>query len=404
MSDSSLLLISAASDYQAAVAKGNVSLLEEFDEGGFFARVTVAFPLAPTSRTVHLSEGVIVRDIGWDWIPGRRPGRVMRRLLAPLHFLRTVCILMRHVVREKIDVIRATDPILSGAIAWVTARSTGRPFCVSIHADLEKRQTLGGQSAGTDVLGSRGLARRLERFVLIHADMVMPIRESLRDYALSHGARPDRVRVIPHGTDLRAFVEPSQIDVRDALGIPATARIVSFVGRLVRENYVDDVLEVARRVGKTDRDVIFLVLGGGAEERRVRSLVAADPVLSRVVLLTGFRSRDVVAAVRQASRASLCLMGGFSLIEACAAGSPVIAYDVEWHHELVRDGSTGFLVAEHDVAGVAAGLQRLLQDPALAQRLGAAGRELAVTRHALEVATHIKRSCYSELIARAASA
>ena len=72
-------------------------------------------------------------------------------------------------------------------------------------------------------------------------------------------------------------------------------------------------------------------------------------------------------------------MGGFSLIESCAAGSPAIAYDVEWHGELVRDGETGFLLAEGDAAGLVAAVERLLDDEALAARLGAADSPLPDT-------------------------
>ena len=133
-------------------------------------------------------------------------------------------------------------------------------------------------------------------------------------------------------------------------------------------------------------------------------MVAAQPILSAVVRLAGPQTRDVVAAVRQASTASLCLMGGFSLIEACAAGSPVIAYDVEWHHELVRNGQTGYLVAEHDVTAAARAVERLLTDPGLQQRLGAEARTLALARHDLTVATAVKRRCYVELMSGGASA
>jgi glycosyltransferase involved in cell wall biosynthesis len=96
-------------------------------------------------------------------------------------------------------------------------------------------------------------------------------------------------------------------------------------------------------------------------------------------------------------------MGGFSLIEACAAASPVIAYDVEWHSELIRDGETGFLVAEHDVDRLTFVVSRLLDDPDLGVTLGMRAQELAVSRHGLAPTTAAKRNCYLEVLAGASN-
>jgi glycosyltransferase involved in cell wall biosynthesis len=393
------LLLISASDYQSAVIKGVVSMLTDFDEGGFFERVLIAFPFARTTTMVKLSDRVSVHDIGTDWLPFAQSVRRLRRMAAPLHVLRTLAVLVRYVRREGVNVIRATDPCFSGLIAWGTSRLTGRPFCVSIHADLDQRHRLGGVSAGATIFGSRQLARSVERFVIRRADMVMPIRDSLRPYALLLGARPDRLRVIPHGTNLRDFVNPAALDVAAHFGIAPGTKIVSFAGRVVRENYVDDVLELARRLGAAREDFIILMVGGGLDEPRISGLVQADPVLRKFVRLVGFMPRNVVAALRQASTVSLCLMGGFSLIEACAAASPVVSYDVEWHRELVRDGETGFLIPEHDIDRLTVVVSRLLDDPTFGAALGRAAQALALSRHDLEITTAIKRRCYSEIIA-----
>jgi glycosyltransferase involved in cell wall biosynthesis len=345
-----------------------------------------------------VSERVLVRDIGTDWLPFRGRFRWLRRTAAPLHLLRTLAVLVQFVRRERCDLVRATDPCFSGLIGWFTARLTGRPLCVSIHADFDKRHDLGGASAGATLLGSRAAATLVERFVLRRAEMVMPIRESLRPYALRLGARPERIRIIPHGTDLSAFVAPEPLDVWSLFDIPRANRLVSFAGRLVRENYIDDVLDVARRLGAVRRDFTMLVLGDGPEADRVRAAVGSDAVLRQVVRLVGFQRRGVVAAVRRRSAASLCLMGGFSLIEACAAASPVVAYDVEWHAELIRDGETGFLVPEHDLACLTSVVSRLLDDGELGAALGRRAQDLAVSRHGLDRSTAVKKDCYLELL------
>jgi glycosyltransferase involved in cell wall biosynthesis len=399
--ESHRLLLISASDYQSAVIKGVVPLLADFDENGFFERVLIAFPFARSSCEVNVTERVVVRDIGTDWLPFRGRFRALRRFAAPLHIMRTVAVLVREIRKRHLHIVRATDPAFSGIIGWMVARLTGRPFCVSIHADWDKRHELGGASSGAAIFGFRWPAKVIERFVLRRADMVMPIRESLIEYALRCGARSDRICVIPHGTDLREFVEPASTDLAPIVGAPLAGRqIISFVGRLVQENYVDDVLKVARALGEMRQDWILLVVGGGPEEQRLQNVVSNDRVLAGLVRFVGFQPRAVVSAVRQASSVSLCLMGGFSLIEACAAASPVIAYDVEWHAELVRNGETGYLIAEHDVRQVVDAANRLLDHGEERRRIGDNARKRALMRHGLEGSSATKRQCYLEAIGR----
>jgi glycosyltransferase involved in cell wall biosynthesis len=396
--DAPRLLLVSASDYQSAVMKGVVPLLADFDEGGFFERVLIAFPFARTSCQVNVSQRVVVRDIGTDWLPFGGRFRFVRRLAAPAHMMRSVAALVASVWRDGVHVVRATDPCFAGLLGWLTARLTSRPLCVSIHADWDKRHELGGTSSGATIFGFRAPAKAIERFVLRRAEMVMPIRESLRSYVLESGARPERIRIIPHGIDLQPFVQSGTLDIARHFGIPDGNQIISFAGRVVRENYVDDILELARRLGGVRQDFTLLMIGGGAEQSRLEAIVRTDPVLRNVVRLVGFQPRPIVAAVRQASSISLCLMGGYSLIEACAAGSPVVSYDVEWHRELVRDGETGFLVAEHDIPRLQAVVGELLDNRTRAVVLGKAARRLAVSRHDLEATSAIKRSCYMELL------
>ena len=158
------------------------------------------------------------------------------------------------------------------------------------------------------------------------------------------------------------------------------------------------MLRASRFLAETHDDFTVIIAGSGTELERVRDFVNSDPVLGERVRLTGFLSRDRVYELRSISDVSLCLMGGFSLIEACAAGSVPISYAIEWHGELVRNGETGFLVSEGDVDGVVCAMAQVLDDPELAKSLGTAAQRLARSRHDIGVTTHIKRQHYLELL------
>jgi glycosyltransferase involved in cell wall biosynthesis len=388
------LLVVIAADYDSAIRKGVDSLFKQFDEDGFFSRVVLLSPNIRRDRAIPITPCIEYREIGWT-----RRGW-WTRLTAPLHLLRLVREGCRLVRRQGITLIRATEPSLCGVVAWVISRLTGVPYCLSLHADYDQRYKLDGARGAPTLFGARWPIMLVERLTLRGALRVLPIRESLVRYALNHGAMPGAVRVIPHGIDLAPYREPSGIDIRARYSIPADGRVLSFAGRLSRENYLDDVLAAVRRVAANREDVYLVLAGGGALERAVSEKVATDPVLTRCVRMAGFVDQDMVRALRQQGDVSLCLMAGYSLIEACAAARPVISYDVEWHHELVIDGETGYLVPEHDVAGVAGAIVALLGDPRASSRMGERARELAFLRHDINVATKIKQGHYKEMLGK----
>src|SRR4030042_2867693 len=112
--------------------------------------------------------------------------------------------------------------------------------------------------------------------------MVMPIRESLTQKAIANGAKPETIRVIPHGIDMTPFKQPPKIDIYEHFGIHRDFKIVSFVGRLSKENYVDDILELGRRLSKIRKNFVIVMAGGGNEENRLKKLVAEDNDLNKV--------------------------------------------------------------------------------------------------------------------------
>lgn len=368
------------------------------DEGSFFERVVTVHPFASKTQVVALNNVHVVHEFFHDVSGDKTRFRIIRWFNFAGYIMKLVRRVRSILRKEGIDIVRSTDPYWTGFIGWLVTRVPRLPFCVSIHADYDKRYELAGPAGAPVIFGSRVLAKWLQRFILHRADRVMPIRESLGQKAIMDGARPETVRIIPHGIDTKAFCSEPSYDVKSLFGIREDQKIISFVGRLSRENYVDDVLAIARNLINRN-DFVIVMAGGGPEEERLRQELDSDRGLSRLILLVGFQPRDLVVHLRRASAASLCFMGGFSLIEACAAARPVIAYDVEWHHELVSDYETGFLVSESDTKTVARAIEYLLDHLVEAKEMGARARALAFERHDISKTSKIKWAYYRELLA-----
>lgn len=353
---------------------------------GFTANVLFWFP-SDNSHALSFPNGWSVLE----------QGKILGRLTLsaiPLYLIRALLAVRRH----RVVAIRAWDPGFSGPWGVLLSRLVHVPLAVSIHADYDKMAEMSGQRGTQAPLGSRNIARWVESFVLRRATLVMPIRSHLARKARRAGVDPARLAVIPHGVDLEKVMQAEGSAVLRQLD---GRRVLSFAGRLSRENYVDDILELARLLGDR-RDVCIAMAGHGPEEARLKALQAADPVLQRTTVFLGALSQRDVFALRRQSVLSICLMGGFSLIEACAAGRPVIAYAVDWHSEVVVDGETGYLVGEGDIDGLHTVVTRLLDKPDLADRLGRGALALAQQRHSMDVASAAKRSAYARLLETAA--
>jgi glycosyltransferase involved in cell wall biosynthesis len=168
-----------------------------------------------------------------------------------------------------------------------------------------------------------------------------------------------------------------------------TLRILG-VGRLVPKKGFDVLVEACALLRDEGVDVAAAIVGEpGEHEPALRNLVAARG-LDGEVTLAGPMTQE--ALHREYERATaFCLpcrvlasgdRDGIPnvLVEAMACGVPVVTTGVSGIPELVEDGVNGLLVSPDDPRAVAAALRRLCEDPELARRLGAAGRETVARR------------------------
>jgi glycosyltransferase involved in cell wall biosynthesis len=176
------------------------------------------------------------------------------------------------------------------------------------------------------------------------------------------------VHVMRRGIDRQAFSVPDGVPFPD---IPGRPRIV-FVGRVVRHKGVETLVEAAARMRTPGAQIVLV--GDGRDRPRVERLARRLGIADRVHV-TGFVAHERVPAVL--ASADLLVLPSFYeelgtvLVEAMQVGLPTVASRVGGIPEVVEDGVTGLLVAPEDPAALAAAMDAVLSDPALARRLGA---------------------------------
>jgi glycosyltransferase involved in cell wall biosynthesis len=161
------------------------------------------------------------------------------------------------------------------------------------------------------------------------------------------------------------------------LGIPSDSQLVTLIARLVPIKRVDRFLRVAVELAAQRPKVHFLVVGDGQLRDELQLSTEADKLKGRLTW-AGFR-RDI-PDVCFASNAVVLTSDNegtpVSLIEARAAGTPVVATRVGGVASVVTDGDGGFVVEPGDERGLAVAIARVLDDQAVAARAGAAAAEV----------------------------
>jgi phosphatidylinositol alpha-mannosyltransferase len=183
---------------------------------------------------------------------------------------------------------------------------------------------------------------------------------------------PGDYKVIPNGVDVARFASAVPI-ARWQDGVPN----VLFVGRHEPRKGLLDLLKAHRILRKTGSGNRLLIVGSGPQEREARRYVAtrglqAVEFLGRVSdneKAQLFRTVDVFASPATGGESF-----GVVLLEAMAAGAPIVASDIHGYKGVVRRGREGLLVPPHEPQELAAGIARLLGDPELRAAMGAAGR------------------------------
>lgn len=198
------------------------------------------------------------------------------------------------------------------------------------------------------------------------------------------------VSVLTPGVDIDRFRPdlPTR-DIRERHGISGRPLIVC-VSRLVARKGQDVLIRGMRRIRRRVPDAALLVVGGGPAEARLRRVAEEAPADS--IFFAGqvpdrdlprhYAVGDVFAMPCRNRLLGLEVEGwGIVFIEAAACGRPVVVGDSGGASETLVEGVTGFLVDGDDVAEVADAIATLLEDPALAEQMGKAGRAWVEREH-----------------------
>jgi len=296
--------------------------------------------------------------------------RLSGYLLSPFFFVGGIGAALRHCQRNRPDVIHAHWSLPNGFIGAVVSRLLGIPLVVSI------------PGSDAQVANSNAIFQAMARFTLTQASLITANSSALRDAMLPLGADPAKFEMIVYGVDPnRLHPDPTgTVELRQKLGIDPGDVMLLAVGRMVAKKGFDVLLRALAETELRERPVVAVMVGTGDEWEGWQALADSLGVGGRVrwVGIVPFNQIGVwynacdllvmPSVTAPADGLNVCVP------DAMSCGKPVVGTTAAGNELAIVDGETGFLVSEGDPSALAQASARLVDDPSLRARLGAAGR------------------------------
>jgi phosphatidyl-myo-inositol dimannoside synthase len=281
------------------------------------------------------------------------------------------------------SIILAARALPEGLIATLLGRMLGIPTAVFAHGEeitpwLCETPTA-RRRKGTAFAKGRLLWRTYRK-----ADIIVANSRFTRSLLTDGGILPGKIALVNPGTDPRQFQPmPRDESLVDRLGLGGK-RVLLTVGRLTWRKGQDMVIRALPEIVKAVPNCMYVICGAGPYEAGLRELTLSLRLDSRVLFIPNpsseilpsiYNLSDVFVMPNRMAQASRDVEGfGIVFLEANACGIPVVGGRSGGTSDAVNDGETGLLVDGASPSEIASAVTRLLQDPALARRMGAAGR------------------------------
>lgn len=320
----------------------------------------------------------------------------LRRRISPFKELPAFLALRRLMRRERPHIVQ-TNMAKAGQLGRLAARISGVPVILHVshghffHSYFDSRVTRFFAL----------LERQMNRLV---GDGLITLTDTLRRELVAYRIAPEPdITVIPSLMDFDPLQDNAHLrgDLRRELGLPPDAPLIGMVGRLVPVKNPGLFLDAAKQVRRTHPQARFVLVGDGELRPALESRAQALGI-AKSVSFTGWRT-DLPRIYADLDVAVVCSRNEgspISVLEAMAAGVPVIATRVGGVLDLLEDGKTGVLTDSGDVDALAGAMSGLLEHPARAEALTGAARGAIEGRFSMDEQVNRYLAAYETVLKR----
>ncbi|AVX20450.1 Glycosyltransferase involved in cell wall bisynthesis [Carboxydocella sporoproducens DSM 16521] len=299
--------------------------------------------------------------------------------------------LRRYLQEKKFDLIHAHGA-KAGLISRLAAMGSKTPVLITAHNLILAGSVKGWKGMVYKVL-ERVLAGRTTAYIAVSRAIARELEQL--------GARREQIHIIYNGIDTSFFSRfpftPSQ--ARAALGISQEAKIIGSVARFAPQKGLNYFVEMAELMAREREDLLFLLVGDGPLKPQLEEQVKISGLSKRFVFTGHVEDiRPYLRAIDVFVLPSLSEGMGISLLEAAAAGLPMVATNAGGIPEVITDGREGWLVPVADSRALAAKVGWVLDNLNLAQQIALAAKQKIETQFSLAGMIKATESVYQKII------
>ena len=274
---------------------------------------------------------------------------------------------------RSIKVVQADDPAFNGLYGYLFSQILRKPLIVGVWGNPARIRELRKVPLMPGLFPSIWIEERVEKFVLRRASLVLVQNSENGSYPLSVGVAPEKVRILPLGIGIHEahFLPGSKrLQLSDELKLFGIENqfVLTCISRLEELKLVDHAILSCQVLKNAGIEFKLVIIGDGREKEKLIAL-AKDLDLEKQIVFAGNRSQEWIAGFLQYADVAVAPLTGRALLEIGLSGCPVVAYDVDWHSEIVQSGTTGTLVTNLDHKSLGESVLELLQNKSLCSDL-----------------------------------
>ena len=278
---------------------------------------------------------------------------------------------------SKIDIIHSHSPYQLGLLSMHYAKKMKVPFVFTMHTILGKYMHY------VPLIPDKFLDKISSGYIKWFCNrcscVIVPTKK-IKEQLMQIGVR-SRIEVVPTGVDLDLFAKAEPSGVRQKYGIPSTAKLLLFAGRLAKEKNLPFLFDAFTSVRSKFPDTYLLLVAGGPMRKKLEKIAPKNVIFAGEVKYPEIL--DYYAASDLFVFSSLSETQGLVLVEAMASGIPQVAVNAEGVSDVVRDGKTGYLT-QLSIEAFSSKVIGLLGDRELWNSMSKASKDLVRTEYSKE--------------------
>jgi len=281
----------------------------------------------------------------------QRLGLQLLPIIEESAFDRRVLKQISHAIKkESIDILHTHD-FRSHMFGLLCAKMAGIPIMATCHGWIANNR-------------KGKIYMLIDKFTLRFFDCVIAVSDRMGRQLQEMGIRPDRIRVIRNALVLDEYQpDRAKQEFRRELGVSDNTRIIANIGRLSQEKGQDIFLQAAQVILQDHQDVLFVLIGIGPEEDRLREMAKALDI-EKYLVFAGYRKnmREIYNSLDLVVQSSYTEGMPNVILESLLMEVPVVATKVGGTAEVVQDQQTGVLIEPHDLGQLVMGIASFLQN------------------------------------------